>query len=76
MALTGPFIAATVKEDGVEFFEFHLSSTDPDMVIAVEGYRTPEVHDLHHQTAHFVEMWGTFKDFALKAGSRTFSHTA
>jgi len=58
MALALPFAATALKQDGVEFFEFHLSSTDPDSVIAVERYRTPEVHDLHHQTAYFAEMWG------------------
>ena len=57
MALAGPFIGATLRESGVEFFEFHLSSTDPDTVIAIEKYRTPTVHDRHHQTAHFAEMW-------------------
>ena len=58
LALARPFISTTLEEDGVEFFEFHLSSTDPDTVIAIEKYRTPEVHDLHHQTAHFAEVWG------------------
>ena len=58
VALARPFIATTLKEEGVEFFEFHLSSTDCDTVIVVERYRTPEVHDLHHKTAHFAEMWG------------------
>jgi quinol monooxygenase YgiN len=51
-----------------------LSSTDPDAVIAVEKYRTPEAHDLHHQTPHFAEMWG-HRGFVSKAGSRTFSPT-
>ena len=46
MALARPFMAAT------------LSSTDPDAVIALEKYRTPGAHDLHHQTPHFAEMWG------------------
>ena len=58
MALAGPFIETTLKEDGVEFFEFHLSSTDPDTVIAIEKYRSPQVHDLHNQTPHFAQMWG------------------
>ena len=58
MALAGPFIEAALRENGVEFFEFHPSSTDPDTVIAIEKYRTPEAHDLHHQTPHFAEMWG------------------
>jgi len=58
MALARPFVSETLKEDGVEFFEFHLSSTDPETVIAIEKYRTPEAHDLHHRTAHFAEMWG------------------
>ena len=57
MALALPFAATALKQDGVEFFEFHPSSTDPDSVIAIERYRTAEVHDLHHQTAHFAEMW-------------------
>ena len=45
------------REDGIEFLEFHLSSSDPDAVIVIERYRTPEVHDLLHQTPQFHEMW-------------------
>jgi quinol monooxygenase YgiN len=33
MALARPFIAITLREEGIDFFEFHLSSTDPDTVV-------------------------------------------
>jgi quinol monooxygenase YgiN len=66
MALARPFIATTLRQDGIEFFEFHPSSTDADTVIVVEKYRTPEVHDLHHQTAHFAEMWGHVQRLCLE----------
>jgi quinol monooxygenase YgiN len=67
MALARPFIATTLKGEGVEFFEFHLSSTDPDTVIVVERYRTPEAQDLHQQTAHFAEMWGHVQKLCIEA---------
>ena len=57
LALARPYIAKTLAEDGIEFFEFNLSSTEPDTVIVIEKYRTPEVHSQHNQTAHFAEMW-------------------
>jgi quinol monooxygenase YgiN len=66
MALARPFIAETLKEDGVEFFEFHPSATDPDAVVVVERYRTPEVHDLHHQTPHFAEMWAHLQKLCIE----------
>src|SRR5262245_170480 len=66
MALARPYIATSLKDDGVDFFEFHLSSTDPDTVIVVERYRTPEAHVLHNQTPHFFEMWGLVQRLCIE----------
>src|SRR5262245_17353546 len=58
MDLAHAYSATTLElEEGIEFFEFHLSSTDPDTVIVVEKYQTSEIHDRHHQTEHFARMW-------------------
>jgi quinol monooxygenase YgiN len=57
MAISEPFISATLQEQGVIFFEFHPSLTDPNLVIVVECYATPEVQDFHHKTPHFAAMW-------------------
>jgi quinol monooxygenase YgiN len=52
------YSATTLElEDGIEFLEFHPASTDPNTVIVIEKYRTPEDHDLHHKTEHFERMW-------------------
>ena len=57
MAISKPYIATTLQEQGVVFFEFHPSSTDPNLVIVVECYETPEAQDVHHGTPHFAAMW-------------------
>ena len=57
MAISEPFIATTRREKGVVFFEFHPSLTDPDLILVVECYETPEAHDLHQSLPHFAPMW-------------------
>jgi len=58
LTLMRPFTEKTRQEEGVDFFECHPSSTESDTVLVVERYRTAEDHDLHHQTAHFADIWG------------------
>ena len=68
MELALPYGATTCTlEEGVEFLEFHPSSADPDGVIVIEKYRTPEVHDLHHQTEHFEQMWEQVQRLCVEA---------
>jgi quinol monooxygenase YgiN len=57
MAISQAFIATTRQEKGVVFFEFHPSSTDPDLIVVVECYETPEAHALHQTTPHFIATW-------------------
>jgi quinol monooxygenase YgiN len=57
MAVSRPFIAATLREEGVVFFEFHHNSTDLDGVVVVECYKSHAAHELHWATPHFATMW-------------------
>ena len=66
MALAQPFIAATLQEEGVVFFEFHHNSDDPDGVVVVECYKNHEAHELHWTTPHFVEMWKHVERLAME----------
>jgi quinol monooxygenase YgiN len=50
-----PLIEASRLEEGVEFFEFHLSPEDPNVVAVVECYRDAKVHERHVQSPHFQE---------------------
>ena len=66
--LVHPYSATTIAlEEGIEILEFHPASTDPDMVIVIEKYRTPEVHDLHHKTEHFERMWAQVQRLCVAA---------
>ena len=67
MAISEPYIETTLQEQGVIFFEFHPSLTDPDLVIVVECYETPEAQDLHHRTPHFVAMWSEVQRLIAEA---------
>jgi quinol monooxygenase YgiN len=66
MAVAQSFIAATVREEGVVFFEFHHSSTDPDGVVVVECYKNHEAHQLHWTRPHFVAMWKDVERLAIE----------
>ncbi len=68
MKLAHPYSATTIaSEQGIEFLEFHPASTDPEMVIVIEKYHTSEVHDLHHKTEHFEEMWAQVQRLCVEA---------
>jgi quinol monooxygenase YgiN len=47
------FFEATRAEPGVVAFEFLPSLDDPDVVVCVESYTSPEAHDAHRATPHF-----------------------
>src|SRR5262245_23652934 len=68
VVLAHSYAATTLAlEDGIEFFEFHPSSTDADTVIVIEKYRSQQAHDLHLKTAHFAEMWGKVQKLCVEA---------
>ena len=67
MAISQAYIATTLKEKGIVFFEFHPSATDPNLIIVVECYETPEAHDLHHTTPHFAAMWKEVQRLIMEA---------
>jgi quinol monooxygenase YgiN len=66
LVLSRPFIAATLQEEGVIFFEFHTSLTDPDGAVVVECYKDREAHELHWTTPHFSAMWRNVERLALE----------
>jgi quinol monooxygenase YgiN len=47
-------VAGTVKEDGCLAYDFHLSVTDPDRLVAVERWRSREALERHNQTPHLL----------------------
>ena len=66
MTLARPFVAETLKEDGMIFFEFHHNSFDPDGVVVVECYRDHATHERHWTTSHFKEMWAHVERLTLE----------
>jgi quinol monooxygenase YgiN len=58
------FLAATRDEHGVLFFEL-LAGDEPDIVVAVEGYTSPEAHQLHVESPHFAEFWSLFQELVI-----------
>jgi quinol monooxygenase YgiN len=62
------FVEATRAEDGVVTFELLSSHDDPDLVVAIETYASPEAHEAHRATAHFPEFRALLKSHV--AGGR------
>ncbi len=54
LAAAAPFMAATRSEKGCLFFEMTVSLIDPDAVLVVECFESPEAHDSHDATAHMA----------------------
>jgi quinol monooxygenase YgiN len=65
MTAAAAFVAATRAEPGVLFFELLPSGDDADVVIAIEGYRSADLHRAHLATAHFAEFWTLFQATAV-----------
>jgi quinol monooxygenase YgiN len=40
----------TRREEGCEFFEYHLQADDPDGIILIEGFRDAAAHEFHRHT--------------------------
>ncbi len=54
MRIAKPVVAATQKEDGCLFYEFHATSADPDLIIVIEGWQTIEQHQEHQKSPHHL----------------------
>ena len=47
-------VAGTVKEDGCLYYDFHLSVTDPTLLVAVERWTSREALAAHMHTPHLA----------------------
>ena len=59
------FFEVTRAEPGVVSFEFLPSLDDPDVVVAIESYISPEAHDTHRATPHFETFRALIKSHVM-----------
>jgi quinol monooxygenase YgiN len=59
------FFEATWDEPDVIAFEFLPSLDDPDIVVAIETYTSPEAHDIHRATPHFETFRALIKSHVM-----------
>jgi quinol monooxygenase YgiN len=59
------FFETTRAEPGVLAFEFLPSLDDPDVVVAIESYISPEAHDTHRAAPHFEAFRALIKSHVL-----------
>jgi len=52
---------ATRREAGCVFYDYGISSTDPDLAIIMECFASEEAHAAHLQTPHFKAVWAAFE---------------
>ncbi len=55
MALAKDHEAATQKEDGCLFYEFHPSATDRDVSVLIESWKTAQHHSAHKEAPRYAE---------------------
>jgi quinol monooxygenase YgiN len=58
-------IAGTVKENGCLAYDFHLSVTDPDKLVAVERWTSREALDAHMHVSHLQAWRAAGKEFVV-----------
>ena len=46
----------TRRESGCLFYQSHPSAADPDELVVVEGWQTPEHHAAHEKAPHHVAL--------------------
>jgi quinol monooxygenase YgiN len=66
LAAMAPSAAATRREEGCEFFEYHPHADDPDAVILIEGFRDAAAHEFHRRTPHMFEMQALIRDMLVR----------
>ena len=66
LAFSQEFIEATRAEEGILFFELLPSQDHHDVVVAVEGYSSPETHKAHVDSAHFAKFWALFQTYVVE----------
>jgi quinol monooxygenase YgiN len=60
------YAAAVEAEDGCLFFEWSRSLDDPNVFVAVEGFRDAAAGEAHVGTAHFAELIATAPDLVAE----------
>lgn len=58
-------VAGTIKEDGCLAYDFHLSVSDPDRLVAVERWESREALDRHNLTPHLLAWRAVVKEVAV-----------
>ena len=59
-------VAGTVKEDGCLSYDFHLSVSDPTLLVAVERWTSPEHLAAHMKTPHLQAWREAGKEFVVE----------
>lgn len=65
MPLAKTHQATTQKEHGCLFYEWHPSASDEDMMVLVEGWRTPEHHQAHQKAPHHLALGQAVGQYAV-----------
>ena len=59
-------VAETVKENGCISYDMHRSVTDPERLVLVERWETPEALKRHMETPHFKAWRAVSPDFVAE----------
>jgi quinol monooxygenase YgiN len=58
-------VAGTIKEDGCLAYDFHLSVSDPNRLVAVERWASRAALDAHMHTPHLQAWRAAGKEFVV-----------
>ncbi len=58
-------VAGTIKEDGCLAYDFHLSVSDPNRLVAVERWESREALARHMETPHLLAWRAVVKDIVV-----------
>ena len=56
IALAKDHDETTRREDGCLFYQSHPSATDPNELVFIEGWQSPEHHSAHENAPHHVAL--------------------
>ena len=58
-------VAGTVKEDGCLAYDFHLSVSDPERLVAVERWESREALERHNLTPHLLAWRAVVREIVI-----------
>ncbi len=58
-------VAGTVKEDGCLAYDFHVSVTDPDRLVAVERWQSREALERHNLMPHLLAWRAVVREIVI-----------